>query len=99
MENKFDYYEIVKIKSGNPELSDVNGLKGAVLGISESEDSKQIAYSVHIFKLKTSWFIFEEDLKPTGMKANPEDFYTGESIKVRVDPKTGEGEIVEDDED
>ena len=98
MENKFEYYEIVKIKSDNPELLKVNGLEGAILGISEAEDSNQIAYSVHVFKLQTSWFIFEDDLVRTGRRSRKEDCYTTESVRVRVNPKTGEGEIIEEDE-
>jgi len=99
MKNKFDYYEIVKVESNDPELSKINGLEGAILGISKNDSTKQIAYSVHIFKFASSWFIFEKDLITTGKYSKKEDFHAGESIKVNVDPETGEGKIVEDDEE
>jgi hypothetical protein len=43
------------------------------------------------------WDIREEWLESTGRKMRREDFYTGESIRVRV-TEDGRGEIVPDDE-
>ena len=101
MKSKFNLYDIVIVNSNKKRLACINGKKGAIRGKSQSEENHSIfAYAVDIFneanKVEGGWFIFEEDLKYTGIKANPSDFYTGESIKVRVDPKTGEGEIIDD---
>ena len=43
------------------------------------------------------WSIFEEDLVSLNSFVSEENFYTGETIQVRVDPETGEGEIIDDD--
>lgn len=69
-------------------------------GKSQSEDDPSIfAYAVSILneegEVIECWSIFEEDLQPTGKKSNPAKHMTSQKIKVRVDPKIGEGEIID----
>ena len=100
---KFEFYDIVFVDSNKQNLQKINGKKGVIRGKSQSEeDPKIFAYAVDILdqsgKTESGWFIFEEDLKSTNKKANPKYFMTEETIKVRVNPETGEGEIVDKDE-
>jgi|LakMenE01Jun11ns_1017448.scaffolds.fasta_scaffold7617136_1 hypothetical protein len=97
---KYDFYEIVKINSDKPSLGKVNGLFGVIRGISQSEENPEIfAYAVDVLTstgtVKDGWFIFEEDLQPTGKKADPKKFKTGESVRVQVDLETGEGRLAD----
>lgn len=98
MSSKYNFYDIVKVVSSKPALKKVNGKLGVIRGKSQSEvDFTIFAYAVDILNdvgmVKDGWFIFEEDLQPTGKKADPNDFQTGESVEIQVDPRTGKGYI------
>jgi hypothetical protein len=100
--SKYDFYDIVIVNSKKTKLLSINGKKGVIRGNSQSEEEPQkYAYAVDIHnksnEFEDGWFIFEEDLRPTGMKADPHDYEITESIKIKVNPKTGKGEIVDDD--
>lgn len=101
MKGKYDFYDIVKIVSDKPKLQEINGKIGVITGVSTPEDSsRSYAYAVDILNSmgepEDGWFVHEEDLQTTGKKADRSTFEAIESIKVRVDPKTGESHIVED---
>jgi hypothetical protein len=87
MKSKYEFYEIVKVRAGS-----VAGLEGAVLGKAQGE-SGEWYYAIHIYSKEISFSIPEEDLEPTGRFDKRETFYDGTVIKVKVDPKTGEGSI------
>lgn len=98
MKNKFNYYEIVKVRSPKEELTEINGSKGVIRGMSQSDETGEWGYAVSIIKDDgILWDIMETDLVTTTEFASPKDHTTGESIKIKVDPKTGEGEIVDKD--
>ena len=104
MKNKFNAYDVVKIMSQNPELVEINGKEGIVLGVPQIEEDYSIfTYSVYVLdpkgKMEECWSVDEEDLQPTGKKMKEEDIYTGETVRVRVDPETGEGYLVEDEDE
>ncbi len=94
MPAKFQFYEVVKVVSDKPQLSEIWDLTGVIMGISENEEG-YFGYAVSIFHVVESWFVMEEDLVSTGQYMRDEDFHDGSSIRVRVDPETGEGHIVE----
>lgn len=99
MSSKFDFYEIVTVITDKPSCSQINGEMGVVMGKAQDEDTGEWSYGVSIYSDEgLLWRVDEKDIYSTGKKANPTDFYTGETIKVRVDPKTGEGTVVEPDE-
>ena len=96
---KFDFFEIVRctrdlVDDEDPEDCDVCGLTGAVLGMAEDHDGTW-GYAVHIYDKGFVYSLPEDALEATGRKDRRENFYTGESIRVVVDPKTGEGKIVD----
>src|SRR3990167_1407905 len=99
MKNKFDFYEVVIIASTKPNLHKINGTKGVILGMAQNEKTGRWGYAISMYTDNgLCWHIMEEDLISTGEKAKKEDFYTGESVKIRVDLETGEGRLAEDDE-
>ncbi len=95
MKSKYDFYEIGIVKSNKQELAHINGLKGIIRGMSLNEETGKWGYAIWLYQREEVWDILEEDLQPTGKKADPKDFYTGEKVKVRVDPETGEGKVIE----
>lgn len=102
MKFKFDFDDIVRIDSKKPELAGINNKYGVICGMSTNDEETELYdYAVDILdennQVIEGWCVEEEDLQPTGKKANPKDFMTGESIRVRVDPETGQGEIVDKD--
>ena len=98
MRNKFNFYDIVKVSSQKLHLKEVNGSEGVIRGMSQSETSGEWGYAVSIYKDDGMvWDIMENDLVSTGKAASRSEVTTDESVKVRVDPETGKGKIVEDD--
>ena len=51
--------------------------------------------AVSLFDSHEAWSLREGDLVATGRFMRREDFYDGTSVRVRVDPETGEGDLVE----
>ena len=107
MKNKFKFYETLEIKPADGRL-DLSGLdtrkfdydilvgeRGVIFGMVQA-DNGQWLYDIRLEKKNDKYTIRECDLVSTGIMKKRSDFYTGEAIKVRVDPKTGEGEIVDD---
>ena len=98
MMNKYNFDDLVKVISNKNELLKINNRIGIIRGISQSEDNPNVyAYAVDILdhnnEIEDGWFIFEEDLQPTGKMANLKNFNHIESVKVYVDPETGEGKL------
>ncbi len=95
MESKFKYYEIVKIKkTGFTIKNGLDGLHGVIIGKSIDEMGKWF-YAVDILKIKDGWDLPEEFLESTGAFSSREDIYDGTTVRVKVDPKTGEGEALD----
>lgn len=90
--SKFDFYEVVKIITDDPKYAEVNGKEGAILGMAQNSDGIW-GYAVEIFDEIDGWSFPEDALVTLGYKMKREDFYTGETIRVEVDPVTGEGKI------
>ncbi len=92
MKNQFDFYEVVVIsENDNADLAKLAGQRGSVLGMSQNDETGHWVYSVSLDSTGDVWNVGEENLKATGEAKERSDFYSGESIKVKVDPETGEG--------
>jgi len=89
----FNFYEVVKVTS-NPsdDISEVADQEGVVLGRAEEGDCCVYAIS---FPNGDTWQIEEYDLESTGKFSSKEEIYSGESVKIAVDPETGEGYVKE----
>lgn len=83
-EPKFQFYEYVRVVSADPELAEIDGERGAILGRSEDEDGGY-GYAVLIARDGLCWSVAEADLQATGEFGTRADFYGDESIRVRVD--------------
>jgi hypothetical protein len=92
MQALYKFYEVVKVVSSRPALSEINGQEAAILGIVQN-DGGQWLYSVQILESEDGWDVVENELQPTGRMMAREDFYDGDSVTVEVDPVSGEGTI------
>jgi len=93
MKPKFKFYEVVEILAHPSVRKELVGCFGAILGRSEGESGW--IYAISITGVKNATCISEEFLRSTGQVMKREDFYTGETVHVTVDPKTGRGKVVE----
>ncbi len=98
MNSKFKFYEVVEVASDRPALSEINSLKGAILGMAQNS-SGCWNYSVQIFETEECWDVGESELIRTGKRMKREDFYDGDSISVEVDGRTGDGKIINNEMD
>ena len=92
MKAMYKFYEVVKVIASRPELSEINGKEAAILGMTQN-DSGEWSYSVQILESEDGWIVMENELQETGRMMSREDFYSGESVTVKVDPVTGEGSL------
>ncbi len=98
MNSKFNFYEIVRVSSTKSSLHEINSCEGVVKGKSQCEDTGQWAYAISIYKDGgIVWSIMEEDLISTGKLDESSQHTSTTHLKVQVDPKTGEGKIVDED--
>ena len=88
----YKFYEVVKIVSNRPALSEINGLEAAVLGMAENDDGNW-CYAVHLLDSGEGWDVMENELVSTDRIMSRADFYDGDSVTVGVDPLTGIGEL------
>ena len=100
MKSKFDFYEVVRIHSNDIKHQQFNGHLGIIRGKVQNEKTGKWIYgvSIHEKNYESIHRFYECHLQKTGQKTNPKDYESGEVVKIRVDPKTGEGEIIEEDE-
>jgi len=92
MKTHFDFYEIVTVVSKNPDHANIHGKLGVVRGKSKNEKTGSWSYGVAIYDLEGVVFhLNESEIKSMGKKVDSSEFCTGESAKVSVNPRTGEG--------
>ena len=97
MTSKFDFYEIVTINTQNPKRKNLNGQRAAVLAKGQESDEPDALikyYDIWVYQLEKVFSFHEDELLATGEFDKRENFFSGESIRVSVDPETGEGKIV-----
>lgn len=93
----FNFYEVVRVilKPSN-DLAEIAGQEGLVLGRAEEDGCRVYAVSLSTGE---TWQIEEKDLETTGEVRSPDDVYSGKSMKVSVDPETGEGSVKDSPEE
>ena len=81
------FYEKVRVLDSAEDV-EIRGKYGWVLGVSADDEAQLILdYQVHFDEVETGYGIPPDDLEGTGEIAPREKFYSGESIRVRVDDK------------
>ena len=95
MEPKFQFYEIVRVTKPEHQSKEYEGKEGAVLGRLQNDQQKW-RYGVSLYGFDESVMFAEDELESTGRFGKREGFYSGESIKVWVDPETGEGYLADE---
>jgi hypothetical protein len=89
----FEFYERVRLlKAGNLHPALIGGL-GIVLGRTET-DAGSWYYSVSLEVDGLTYCFNEDELESTGEFVRAEDMFSGETIRVNVDPD-GSGRLVE----
>lgn len=81
---ELDFYEIVRIvENERTKKSGIANLEGVVLGKAreeERDDGEVVDYGVGINEVLYS--VGPSEVQATGRRADPADFYTGDSIRV-----------------
>jgi archaellin len=100
MKSKFAFYEIIRVVSEKKELQKIKGKLGIITGKAQNETDPSIfSYAVDILNddedVIDGWCIYEEDLQATGKTVDSKKIFTGKSVKIQVNPKTGRGKIIE----
>jgi hypothetical protein len=85
MATKFNYYDIVRIKTNHPEKNQFNGREGFVLGISEPISDKEPGYAIHL-EGENGWYFMESELEPTGKKYEGDDYQSIETTNSTSNP-------------
>jgi hypothetical protein len=99
MKNKFDLYDIVIVCSQRKDLEEINGCRGYISAMSQSEETGLWRYAVGIYDKECLWEVRESELLSTGEKEDPRINEPVDTIRVRVDPETGEGYLVDEEEE
>jgi hypothetical protein len=101
MKNKFNNFERVKVISSQEALAEINNCEGYIVGMSQAESTGEWYYGVTIpADDNQAWSIVEHELEAIGGKIDPKEIWPDDlAVRVQVDPKTGEGNLVEPDED
>lgn len=92
MNSSYRFYEVVKIRSKRDEIKNIDGSEGTILGMAKDEEGMW-SYSVHIDDIDVSYHLMEHEIVRTGKTRKKEDYYDGDSVRVRVNSVTGEGDI------
>jgi len=96
MKPPLEFYEKVRVIATRKEAAKVFGELGAVVGRVESETSDEWYYTVSIYSTEECWCFFESEITPIGEMDDPNNFQSGEFIRVRL---SEEGDGLETDED
>ncbi len=91
---KFQFYEVVCVVSDKPELTEIQGQCGTILGRS-ADDAGHVGYAVFIDSAGECWSVDEHDLQSTGTVLSRSDFYDdSQVVRVQVDTQ-GRGFLVD----
>src|SRR5688500_8530176 len=86
---RFDFDDVVRVVSDNPELAPINGERGAVVG--RGDDTTRPGYAVFIYREQLVWCVDGPAPEPTGER-DPRPPPT-HAIRVSVDDQ-GRGDVV-----
>ena len=90
----FKPYECVQV-SETYFRKEIAGKVGAILGFSKDQKSGMPIYGVMLDDIGECWSIEHHYLSSEGYIRKEDEFYDGTFVKVKVDPKTGEGYLDE----
>ena len=94
MGNRFDFHDVViVIDSSNSSAESLVGTEGTVVAMAFCEDSGSWTYGVACGPSDDVWAFDERCLEATGERRLKSDIYTGESVSIRVNPRSGRGEL------
>lgn len=86
---RFDFDDVVRVVSDNPELAEINGERGVISG--RGDDTTNPGYAVFIYRDGIVWCVEEDEIEATGERdPRPAPEY---AVRVRVDEQ-GRGNAV-----
>jgi hypothetical protein len=91
--NKFDFYEVVEILEPDVMPESLWHTQGIIQGMSHLKGGIWEYAVLACADDKELWQLEEQFLRSTGKQMSRDDFFDGTSVKVIVDPKTGEGKL------
>lgn len=95
--NKFKIGEVVVISSESEELKEIYKSKAIIRTVNQNEVGSW-SYSASVNADDGLLWCFEEgEMQSTGQYKKRSDFFTDETVKVLVDPDTGEGYLPEEE--
>ncbi len=100
MSNIFDFFDIAIYRTNDPEFKSMDGKEVVIRGKVETSDGKW-EYGVSLLSLLGEGEIvraIQDELEHTGKKTTQDALFSEETVKIFVDPKTGKGTIVEEDD-
>jgi hypothetical protein len=89
----FREYQIVEVIAQSAEKASLRGQEGVILACTEKDDGGWY-YTAYMLTEQRCWCFEEDEMASTKRLADPEDFKSTASIRVRVDP-AGRGSIAE----
>ncbi|MBB71512.1 MAG: hypothetical protein CMF50_03860 [Legionellales bacterium] len=98
MTRELNFYEIVRVISDKDDCKAIKNKLFVVRGKVYDDEKHEWLYSASLLEKKGYGEIVSfsaSELEATGKEADPNDFMTGESVRVQVDPETGEGKIID----
>lgn len=93
---QFDFYEVVIIDgASNDGLLEIDGHEGIVLGKAYDQAATSWTYAVSVIATGIVWSVAERCLRSTGKRVDRSQVYSGDVVRVEVDPNSGDGSIVQ----
>ncbi len=92
---KFKYLEVVKV--GSDEITRREGISG-LCGYIQTDGSfyeGEYIWGVYINRKEGVYMLRDSQLTSMGKVLKKEDIYDGTTVRVKVNPKTGEGEALD----
>lgn len=100
MTKQFSFFDIVIYKTNNPEFRSMDNKEVVIRGMAETANG-QWEYGISLLSEMGEGEIVrakEDELIHTGKMTSQDALYAGEIVKISVDPKTGEGSLVDEEE-
>lgn len=91
MDAIFDFYEVVTVLPSTDVPESLWNTEGVILGRAQGDDGLWEYGVMMSVDGNHCWQLKESILESRGRKLRREDLYSGETVKVTVDPKTGTG--------
>jgi hypothetical protein len=95
MDDELPFFAEIQVINASILNGNLRDRHGAIIGKSREEGTEKLFYTVMIFDIDEAVVLSQDDVRPTGRTLPRNAIYSGESQRVKVDPKTGEGKLTD----